>query len=359
MNTDTIGRAVALVLGIVSAACALGILLEDVAKGAASFELKHALVIGIVALAILAGHSVTNAWRARSAFGVVGFTVVFLAATALVVYKSTGRQAEHTFQSQAEADFAAEERARIRPLLTEAEAMLSGAAKAIEKQCVEGKASKKQCDGLRATHGVYTAAVTGHKADLARLGAPKPVAPEAENFAALAAVFGADKAKVKAASILVVPFLQTGLYEFGAIVGLFFAFRHRKAATVAERKPVTPAEQSDFTTDDIDAARQLGIGGEPGTGNWGNSGNGGEVFRGSTKKGGNGGGKRVYARSEALLDLTRRLASGETVAAQDELAAAWGVDKSTVSKWLKQWRGDDRIPASQRVGRCHRLAAVE
>jgi DNA-binding transcriptional MocR family regulator len=61
----------------------------------------------------------------------------------------------------------------------------------------------------------------------------------------------------------------------------------------------------------------------------------------------------------ALLDLTRRLASGETVDAQDDLAAAWNVDKSTVSKWMKRWRADDRIPAAQRVGRCHRLVAAE
>src|SRR5690606_15773539 len=127
MNTDTIGRAVALVLGIVSAACALGILLEDVMKGAAPFELKHAPVIGIVAIAILAGHSVTAASRARSLFGVLGFAIVFLAATGLVVYKSTGRQAEHTFQSQAEADLAAEARTASKAALTRSEAMLADA----------------------------------------------------------------------------------------------------------------------------------------------------------------------------------------------------------------------------------------
>lgn len=227
MKSDNTGRFVALVAGVISALGGLGILLEDVITGATPFELKHGIVVGIVALAILAGHSVTAAWRARSIFGVVGFVVVFVAATGLVVIKSTGRQAEHTFQGQAEADFAAEERARIKPLLAKAEAMLSETMDKIQSDCVNGKRGKGHCDGLRTTQQVYAAAVTGHKADLARLGPPKRAAPDAENFAEIAAVFGWDKAKVKAATILLVPFLTTALFEFGAIVGFFFAFRHK------------------------------------------------------------------------------------------------------------------------------------
>lgn len=245
MKHDTTGRAVALVAGVISALGGLGILLEDVATGSAPFELKHALVIGIVALAILAGHAVTAAWRARSVFGVVGFVVVFVAATGLVVIKSTGRQAEHTFQSQAQADLNAEERARIRPLLAQAEAMHSGTAKKLTDDCVNGKRGKGHCDGLRATLNVYAAAVAGHKAALDKLGAPKLAAPDAENFAEIAAVFGWDKAKVKAATILLIPFMTTALFEFGAIVGFFFAFRHRAITET------TPSEKIDQEAEEL------------------------------------------------------------------------------------------------------------
>lgn len=357
MNTDITGRTVALVAGVISAAGGLAILLDDVVKGAAPLEIKHGITIGIVALAILAGHSVVAAWRARHVFGVLGFAVVFLAATGLVVFKSTGRQAETTFQSQAEADLAAEARTASKAALARSEAMLAEAQRDLARECKSGRG--KRCQGIEATLSTYEAAIKGHRADLERLGAPKPVAPEAENFANLAAVFGADKAKVKAGAMLIVPFLTTALFEFGAIVGFAFAFRHRKpetVETVAERAPLSPAEQSDFSGADIDEARQLGIGGEPGAGNWGNSGNGGGS---KPRNGGNGGGRQTYSREMALLDLTRRLASGETVDAQDDLAAAWNVDKSTVSKWMKRWRADDRIPAAQRVGRCHRLVAAE
>ena len=368
MTTDTIGRAVALVLGIVSAACGLGILLEDVATGVTPFALKHALTIGIVALAILAGHAVHAAFRARSAFGVVGFTIVFLAATALVVFKSTGRQAQETFQSQAEADLAAERRTAVKAALARSEAMLADAQRDLARECKSGRG--KRCQGIETTIGVYEAAITGHRANLDRLGPPKPVAPDAENFAALAAVFGADKAKVKAASILVVPFIQTGLYEFGAIVGLFFAFRHRpeRKASPARQAIEAPAPrlptdaeraQTDFYADDIAATLAI-IGGKtsgtddddnPGklTGKRGNSGN----------PGGNGGGKRVLSKGEAKLDLVRRLASGEEIPSQQDLAHAWGINPGTASKWIGEWREQGMPVAVQRVGRCNRLVAAE
>jgi hypothetical protein len=108
------------------------------------------------------------------------------------------------------------------------------------------------------------------------------------------------------------------------------------------RQPLSPSEQSDFGVSDTDGARQLGICGVPITGNWGNPGNGGA--------------KRVLSQGEALLDVTRRLATGETIDAQNDLAEMWGVDKSTVSKWLKRWRADALVPIGRRVGRCQRLA---
>lgn len=73
----------------------------------------------------------------------------------------------------------------------------------------------------------------------------------------------------------------------------------------------------------------------------------------------NGGGPRVFSKRAAEQDLVTRLALGETVESQDDLAARYGVDKSTVSKWLKDWRARDLVPVSQRIGRCHRLVAAE
>lgn len=360
-------RLVALIAGVICVCCAGAILFEDVVMHNAPIQLQHLLTAGILSIALLAGHLRGEAWREKRRWPAAGFFLLFIAATALVVYQSTGKQAEHTFASQAEADFAAEERARIKPLLEIEQDRKRKTQDKLQADCVDGRKSKGHCDGLRTTLSVYTMAVKGYEAELAKYGIQKPVAPEAESFANIAAVFGADKAKVKAGAILVVPFIRTILFELGGIWCLGFAFRPlprtvskpETLATVAERTPLSPAEQSDFGGNDIDAARQLGIGGKPGAGNWGNDGNSGNGGTSKPRNGGNGGGRQTYSREMALLDLTRRLASGETVAAQDELAAAWGVDKSTVSKWLKRWREDERIPAAQRVGRCHRLVAAE
>jgi hypothetical protein len=260
MQTHIIGRAVALVAGVIATGLALGILLEDVLFGSAAFELKHALTIGTVALAILALHLIGEAWRTSYwYFGVPAFTILFCAATALVVVKSTGNQAAHAFQSQAEADLAAEERARIKPQLIRAEKMLQEALDKIQDDCVNGKKSKGHCDGLRTTQQVYSAAVSGHKGDLARLGAPKPVAAEAENFAALAEVFGADKGRVKAGAVLVLPFVQTALLEFGSIWCLSFAFRRGAQVKVeaAKVQAITERPAGELTDDEIESVRRL------------------------------------------------------------------------------------------------------
>jgi hypothetical protein len=68
---------------------------------------------------------------------------------------------------------------------------------------------------------------------------------------------------------------------------------------------------------------------------------------------------RVFSRTEAERDIVTMLASGATVASQDDLAARWSVDKGTVSRWLKHMRELGLVPAAQRVGRCHRLVAAE
>lgn len=359
MPTPIIGRAVALVAGVIFTAGALAILLEEVVLGSAPFALTHGLTVVIVSGTMLTGHLVVEAWRSRHVLGAAGFALLFLTGTALVVYKSTGRQAEHTFQSQAEADRAAEARTASKAALARSEAMLADAQRDLARECKSGRG--KRCQGIEATISVYEAAIRGHRADLDRLGPPKPVAPEAENFAALAAVFGADKAKVKAASLLVVPFVQTILFELGGIWCLGFAFRHRPATrkaaataeTEAQRRQPLPIEtaQTDFHADDLEATRATIIGDDEGDTDTGNGGNSGNPSR---PKGGNGGGNRHAFEADVLT----RLALGQTIECQDDLALAHGVNKGTVSKWLKDMRRRDLIPAAQRVGRCHRLVAA-
>ncbi|WP_334151631.1 hypothetical protein [Hyphomicrobium sp.] len=325
MKHHITGRAIALAAGVISTLCALGILLEDVASGAAEFSLKHALVIGIVSLAIFFGHLVVDAWRARHALGVVGFAVLFLVATGLVVYKSTGRQAEHTFQSQAEADLAAEQRATTKAAVARSEARLAEAQASLVQECKSGRGPK--CRGIEAAIEVHEAILKGHRADLDRIGPPKPITPEADNFAALAAVFGAEKEVVKAGSVLVVPFLTTLLFELGSILCLGFAFRHRPVKAERPSAPATDVSgQSDFPV--IDPSEVSNV----------------IAFIRPTdddpkppKR------SRSWRREEALADIAGKMRRGDAFPSQREMARTYGVPNSTLSDWLNS-------PEAERFG---------
>jgi uncharacterized membrane protein len=67
---------------------------------------------------------------------------------------------------------------------------------------------------------------------------------------------------------------------------------------------------------------------------------------------------RVYTRLQAERDLICRLAFGDTIAAQDDLAKRWNVSKGTVSKWLARWERKRLIPRRQPNGRCKQLLPV-
>lgn len=325
MKHHITGRAIALAAGVISTLCALGILLEDVASGAAEFGLKHALVIGIVSLAIFFGHLVVDAWRARHALGVVGFAVLFLVATGLVVYKSTGRQAEHTFQSQAEADLAAEQRATIKASVARSEARLAEAQTSLVQECKSGRGPK--CRGIEAVIEVYEAMLKGHMADLDRIGPPKAATPEAENFAALAAVFGAEKEVVKAGSVLVVPFLTTLLFELGSILCLGFAFRHRPMTERPSEPAADVSGQSDFPVIDASEVSNVIAFVRPSN----------DDDPKPPKR------SRSWRREEALSDIAGKMRRGDAFPSQREMARTYGVPNSTLSDWLNS-------PEAERFG---------
>jgi hypothetical protein len=168
---------------------------------------------------------------------------------------------------------------------------------------------KAACKGIEASITVYEAAVAGDQAKLDKLGAPEPVAPKAEKFAEILALFGADKAQAKAVLSLLEPFLYTLLFEYGSIVAWGYAFRRRSASSPAEGSP----------------------------------------NRGGGRK------LRRFAKEEAAADLVTRLALGERFGSQDELREWYGVAKSTMSDWLSEWEANGLIPARLQSGRCKAL----
>jgi len=231
MTTPTTShRGLAIAAGAVFLAGSLGILFEDVLIKGAAPTLKHGLTLVILAGTIMAGHLADGALCRRRALAVLGFGAVFLAGTALTVYNSVGRQADTSIRTEAQIEDANERRATLKAARARSEQMLARAEGELAAECRTGKG--KRCDGIRATIEVYRAAIAGHDAEIQRLGPVRPAHPEAEMLGAIAAAFGGDGAKVKAAAVLLMPFFLTLFCEFGTIVswGYGFAFTPRVAA---------------------------------------------------------------------------------------------------------------------------------
>jgi len=221
----TNGRALAIVAGVAFTYGGLRIILGDQLTEPAQWTTSVQLTVLMVFGTIAAGHLMRDAAAAKRVAATVGFLVLFLAGTGLVVFNSIGRQAESSMLTESQADDAAERRVAVKASLSRAEAMLAEAQANLARECKTGRG--KRCEGITATIAVYEAAVKGHTADLEKIGAPKPVHAKATQGAKIAALFGADEAKAKAALLLIEPFLWTLFFEWGSIVSLGFAFRHR------------------------------------------------------------------------------------------------------------------------------------
>ena len=100
-TSTTAGRGLAIAAGVLLATGTAAILFEDVLIHSA---LKHYLTIVIVAGTMMAGHLADQARRHRHWGAALGFALLFVAGTGLVVYNSVGRQAEKTMISSAEHD---------------------------------------------------------------------------------------------------------------------------------------------------------------------------------------------------------------------------------------------------------------
>lgn len=240
MNPSTPnGRLLAIAAGAGFAYGGLRIILGDALTDPSQWTTATQLTVLMVVGTIAAGHLMRDAWAARHRAAAAGFLVLFLAGTGLVVFNSVGRQAESTMLTASEAEDVAERRVAIKAALERSEAMLETAQANLAKECASGRGPK--CQGIEATIGVYEAAVKGHMADLEKLGPPKPVNAKATQGAKIAALFGVDEGKAKAALMLIEPFLWTLFFELGSVISLGFAFRHRPGNRVAQSEKSRPA----------------------------------------------------------------------------------------------------------------------
>lgn len=218
------GRALAITAGVAFTAGGLTILLGDVLTKPQAWTSYHALTILTVFGTIAAGHLLVDAWKARHVLAAFGFLVLFMAGTGLVVYQSVGRQAETTDAKVLDAEASNQMIASKGVDLAKAKTRLDDANRAADNE-MKGERCGPRCKDWRQRATEVQALISQIEGEIRALGPQKPVAPKAEKMAAVAALFGADQAKAKAALMLLEPFLWTLFFEIGSIVSLGFAFR--------------------------------------------------------------------------------------------------------------------------------------
>jgi hypothetical protein len=235
MTTPTTkGRALAIIAGCAFAAGGLTILLDKDLLKPLLWTSAHWLTILMVFGTIAAGHLMASAGFKH--FGsALGFFVLFVAGTGLVVYSSVGRQVETAGTTTLSVE-------DLNKKIVEKSADLE-AAKArrdYAEQQIQATMTKswcgKGCKDWKQNAKDVGMVVTQLEAEIAALGPQKPVNPQAAAMADIVLLFHipGTKEQIVSALTLLIPFAKTIFFEIGSIVSLGFAFR---PAGIAVAKP--------------------------------------------------------------------------------------------------------------------------
>ena len=222
------GRLLAGVAGCAFAAGGLTILLGSDLTSPQDWQASQWLTILTVFGTIAAGHLMVDAARARHLFATLGFLVLFLSGTGLVVYSSVGRQVETAGTTTLSVEDNNTKIADKTEDLKAARARRDYADRAADRE-MTGQRCGQRCRDWKQNSKDITVVILQLEAEIAALGPQKPVNAQAAAMADMAALFGADnKARTVAVLLLIIPFLKTLFFEVGAIVSLGFAFRQGK-----------------------------------------------------------------------------------------------------------------------------------
>lgn len=232
------------------------VLFQDVINGA-PITTAHVLTALALMIATAASHCIVPTFKIGR-YPLTACMVILATGSILYIGLMSGaRNAEQTALKAERIEQANKERARIGELRKQAQAMLSKALADVAKDCKGGVG--KNCKGATATRDVYEAAVKGHDADLARLGAHQtPNAGYkaiAEGLVRLPWFKGADVKDLEETVIILMTWLAVLLAELSVPVFLAFGLGHEIR---------TDSAQTSFAvTNFAEAKRLLGPDTEP------------------------------------------------------------------------------------------------
>ena len=228
MSTSLKGRALAIIAGCAFAAGGLTILLDKDLTKPLEWQAVQWLTILTVFGTIAAGHLMADAWPGRHVFAMLGFLILFLSGTGLVVYSSVGRQVETAGTTTLSVEDTNSKIADKTEDLKAAKARREYAEAQVQRE-MTGSRCGKRCKDWKTNASDIAVVIRQLEGEISALGPQKPVNAQAEAMADMATIFGAsNKARTVAVLLLIVPFLKTLFFEIGSIVSLGFAFRQGK-----------------------------------------------------------------------------------------------------------------------------------
>lgn len=325
MKSYTNGQRLAILIGAAATIGAIALLLSDALGG--HYTIEHGMVPLVVLITVASGHLVSTAIRDRKVIAAFGFALAFVIGTAVTVLNGVGRQTEGA-ETKAAAATAHNTTlaAKLEDLKTSRQ-RLGDANRMVDHETRNGGCGRN-CQDWRRRASEVQSHISVIEAEVGKLGGAKPVNAKAEKAAQIAALFGGDHDRVKAAVTLLEPVMVPFLLEWVAIVALGFGFGHRgnRQSAHVQRASVTATVPATVGNDN----------GLPPT---------------------NGGQRTVATKAKAEADVIRLVARGEELPNQETLAERWGVHKGTASKWLGEFerRG---VVTRTRDGRSKRVAAA-
>lgn len=223
------GRLLAGVAGCAFAAGGLTILLGSDLTSPQDWQASQWLTILTVFGTIAAGHLMVDAARARHLFATLGFLVLFLSGTGLVVYSSVGRQVETAGTTTLSVEDNNTKIADKTEDLKAARARRDYADRAADRE-MTGQRCGQRCKDWKTNAKDIGVVIKQLEAEIAALGPQKPVNAQAAAMADIGMLFRipASKDQIVAALLLLIPFAKCLFFEIGSIVSLGFAFRQGK-----------------------------------------------------------------------------------------------------------------------------------
>jgi hypothetical protein len=220
-NSSTHKRGLAIVAGLAFTVGAVVVIFGETIRHPEQWTTYHLITLLTICGTIVVGHLVGSAARAGGLGGwlsAIGFCVLFLAGTGLVVYQSLGRQAEAAGNKVASAEH---RNALIASKLQQRDKALQDlddhkqriAAEVAGWPNAKGKVTKvpgcgPDCRGFERQRDAAQALIDRLEREIADLGPQVEVAPELRE----------------------VQVLRTMFFEFGSIVAFAFGFGHRKTS---------------------------------------------------------------------------------------------------------------------------------